>query len=454
MSQSAQLYGLLALLVALGVFIYFRLRKAAPASARIALSLAGALVGICLPVVSLFLLTSHFRDGWNVFGLFVWGMMVLPIGGGITGFLAGLRFTASAPAERRKLNIALISTALLTPVALFGLPNILAFFLSDARADSMHERSITIQDFAASRQSLAFQIPTRDKVRALVFVDRETQQAQLIGDKEFSYSAPRFSWDGDRLLFVRQKKESRQRELVSCLVQTWRCRIVVQTDNDVVSPAEIGKDVIVYASSPLTAYDNRQRYAHHDFYLVRIGASPVKLSSFGLLALHSINVFGDKILFGAVGAGPEFAPKSKQDFLAPRSEIFELTIDRETPRIPMPAAEMEPQFYADGFSTQPSVSQDGRKIAFLNTELGKGSYRFDLIAIDTASGAKKRIKLGGNNFSRAAFVGNQMLFNELLDDRYRARAWSWSSDAIDTVIEIEFSKLYDLPHINLAMTAG
>ena len=49
-------------------------------------------------------------------------------------------------------------------------------------------------------------------------------------------------------------------------------------------------------------------------------------------------------------------------------------------------------------------------VAFLNTELGKGSYRSNLMIVDTASGSDKLIKLEGNSFSVAAFAGEQMLF--------------------------------------------
>jgi hypothetical protein len=76
------------------------------------------------------------------------------------------------------------------------------------------------------------------------------------------------------------------------------------------------------------------------------------------------------------------------------------------------------------------------------------------MAVDTASGLQKVIKLEGNNLSPAAFAGDQMLFNELMNDRYRVRSWDYSADTINDVFEIEFSKLERLPHIELSLTTG
>jgi hypothetical protein len=453
MSQSAQFYGWVALLLALSVVAYFALRNIASTAARISLAIGGAIAGSSIFPALLLLLVRQFRDGWNLFGLVFWGVPILFVGGGIAGFFAVLRWTARSAAGRRKLNIALCSTALLTPIVLFVLPYLIMFATNNGHPDDMHERSITVDEFTASPLSAAFVIPTANEgVRALIFVDRATRQARLIGEANFSYRHPHFSWDGERLLFVRQKRESRQRELISCLVRTWQCRLAVRTDNDVLSPVEIAKDVIIYSASPLVSVKDRQYYSQYKFYVVKVGTDPIQLSNFPLITSHSINVVGDRLVFSTHGS---FIDRSiiptKFDFSGPRSEIFEWTIDREALRIPTPTAEVKPRIYADGYSVYPAVSEDGRMLAFQNTELGKGSYRFNLMAIDTMSGTKKLIKLEGSNFSRAAFAGEQMLFNELLNDRYRVRAWDFRTDGFEDVYEIAVSKIYDLDHINLSI---
>jgi hypothetical protein len=449
MSQSAQIYISLAILLTLSAGVYLGLRNIAPIAARISLSVGGAIGGSFLGVALLFVLIQPFRDGWNLFGLVFWGVPILFVGGAIGGFLAALRWAAKSTTGRRKLNVALCFTLLLTPVAIFAVPSIVMFAVDDGRPDVMHERSIAIYDFTASLQSVAFVIPTPEDAhsRMLVFIDRATRQAKRIGENQFSYREPHFSQDGERLLFVRELKESRQRDIISCLVQTWQCKVVVQTDNNVHSPIEIEKDAILYSSSPLVAVGDRQHYSKYELYMVKIGDGPIQLTSSPLVTLHSINIAGDKILFGAFGSVMSKPTTSKIDLLAPRSEIFEWTIDRNAVRITGPTEELKPVFFADGYSTNPSASEDGRKVAFHNAELGKATYRFNLMVVDTVTGSRKLIKLEGKDFSRAAFTAGQMLYNELLSDRYRVRAWNPSSDATEEVFEIEFSKLSSLAKI-------
>jgi hypothetical protein len=137
MSLAAQYFSLLPFLLALSALVYVVLRKMAPTAARISLALGGAFAGGFLaPAVFVFLI-EPFRDGWKNFGLFFWGVPIFFVGGMIGGFLAALRWTAQSAEGRRKLNIALSSTFLLTPVVLFLLPNVLAFVLHDPRGDTM-----------------------------------------------------------------------------------------------------------------------------------------------------------------------------------------------------------------------------------------------------------------------------------------------------------------------------
>ena len=356
-------------------------------------------------------------------------------------------------------RIALSSTFLLTPVVLFLLPNVLAFVLHDPRGDTMQDRRLTIYKFTASPKSVALVIPTRERaIRSELFSSLIARRVNRVSSPTAIFLMRATLLVGRRTATFREKeKGDQEHDLFSCFVKTWQCRVVLQTENDVVSPVEIDRDVIIYSSSPLVTLPDRQRYSHHDFYLIKVGSDPIQLSDFSEVALHSINVTGDKILFGS------FAPGSSTGksiltvdsvFSDPRSEIFELTFDREAARIPTPSEKLKPKFLVGGLSGNPSMSQDGRKVAFLNTETGKGSYRFNLMAVDTASGLQKVIKLEGNNLSPAAFAGDQMLFNELMNDRYRVRSWDYSADTINDVFEIEFSKLERLPHIELSLTTG
>jgi hypothetical protein len=292
----------------------------------------------------------------------------------------------------------------------------------------------------------------RNNKAALVFVDRATRQARLIGENGYRIYEPSFSRDGERLLFVRSKDESQRHELISCLVNTWQCRLVLQTDNDVVSPVEIGKDTILYASSPLIVLPDRKRYSRHDFYSIVVGADPVRLSDIGLLGLHSINIADNRILFGAVGFRPAEPSASNVNSRLPHSEIFEVSFDRNAPRINASIPALKPSIYADGYSVFPALSQDGRLVAFLNAKFGKGAYRFDLMIVD-GSGLKKRIGLEGRGFSRPTFVGEEVLFNELFDDCYKVKAWSEPKQLIDEIFQIEFSKLEELDRVKLLFSS-
>ncbi|MDI1345680.1 MAG: hypothetical protein PSV22_16490 [Pseudolabrys sp.] len=449
MIHNAQLLSLVALLVALSALGYYRLRNTAPVVARNLLSAGGFLAGSFFAVTMLWQVTIAFRHGWNLFGLSVWGAPVLFVGGGIAGCLAVLWWTAVSPAKRRVLKIALVSTLLLTPAVLFILPIVLQFVIGRSPSDSIHDRSIAITDFAASAKSAVFRIPMRDNAVALVFVDRVTRQARLIGENGYRVYGPSFSRDGERLLFVRSKNESQRHELISCIINTWQCRPVLQTDNDVVSPVEIKKDTILYASSPLIVLPDRKRYSRHDFYSIVVGSDPVRLSDIELLGLHSISPADDRILFGAVDLRLANPSVSRSDNKLPHSEIFEVAFDRNAPHINASIPALNPRVYVGGYSVFPSLSEDGRLVAFLNAEFGKGPYRFNLIVVDGAERLKKRIDLEGLEFSRPAFAGHEMLYNELFNDRYRVRAWNASEDSVDEVFQIEFSKLKELDRVKL-----
>jgi hypothetical protein len=449
MSHNAQLLSLVALLVALSVLTYYRLRQAAPVVARILLSVGGFLAGSFFTATLLWQVTIAFRHGWNLFGLFVWGTPVLFVGGGIAGCLAVLWWTAVSPAKRRVLKIATVSTLLLTPAVLFILPIVLQFVIGRSPSDSIHERGIAITDFTASAKSVVFRIPMENGAVALVFVDRTTRRARLIGEDGYRIYGASLSRDGERLLFVRSKNESQRHELISCFVGSWQCRLILQTDNDVVSPVEIKKDMVLYASSPLIAQPDRSRYSRHDFYSIVVGSDPVRLSDIGLLGIHSINAADGRIMFGAVDVRLNEPSVSNIISKLPRSEIFEVPFDGNELNINASIPGLKSKLYVGGYSVFPASSQDGRLVVFLNREYVKGPYRFNLMVVDGADRVKKRIELEGLEFSRPAFADQEMLYNELFNDRYRVRAWNASADSVDEVFQIEFSKLKELDRVKL-----
>lgn len=446
--------GFVLLILAVAVPVYVLLRNRWPAMARFSLCVAGGTIGALVPAGIAFYLIRFFWPSWTGFGIGFWALPILLIFGCIAGILSAVWWTEGAAAQRRKLGRAVLVTVSLAPVTFVVLPTAVSSVLNDPNFDTMHRREAAIGPFAATRGAIVFTVPTRDGVMKLVFVDRATRHAQLIGEANFDYHDARFSRDGERLLYVRSKAPT-EHELISCTVATWRCRVVVNTANDVVSPVELEKDIILFSSSPPTRTDNRQVYVRHDLYTVKAGSPPVQLTHFSLPALYNLNVVGEKILFGAYGIRRSSVLGGTDNVLAdPRSEIFECAFDRTELRVLDSDGKLEPRFLIGGLSIRPSASQDGQRVAFLNTALGKGAYRYELVVADTVSGSRSRLSLEGIRFSDAAFAEGDVLYNELFSDRYRVRAWSPLTGATSEVFEIGFSAIDQLPRLKVSVEAG
>lgn len=162
--------------------------------------------------------------------------------------------------------------------------------------------------FAASRVLVVFPVRLRRDSIGLVVVDRETGVSRLVAEYGTLLHRPRFSSDGERLLIVRQEAEKDISELLTCQVVDWKCRVLWRTANSILSPIEIEKDTVLLSSSPLTVRsDGQKRYANNDFYLIRAGSEPNKLSNFRFYRLHALDVMGDKIVFsGRSGETPSY----------------------------------------------------------------------------------------------------------------------------------------------------
>lgn len=428
---------------------YLVLRRGSPAFARIALALCGTVAGGVLLPALFMLLIVLFRDGWNLFGLFVWGTLIFAAAGAIGGLIAALWCSEENSARRRVLGMLLLSVVGLAPVFLFALPIAVRSALPQDPPDGLHARGLANRDFAASVQSAVFQVPMKDGARALVVVDRGTRRAKLIAEDGYDLHGQSLSQDGERLLMVRSARTGKSHELISCLVTAWQCRVVLQTEGDVISPVEIERDKIIYASSPPVTMQDRVRYTKHDLYSVTVGAVPVKLSEAGLSVIHSINVTGRKVVFGAVDPRLGEPSYSIAGNRLPHSEIYEAGYDRDVGRVELPTPPLKPLVFTGGYSIDPALSGDGKAVAFRNAEYRTGGYQFDIVIVDIAGGLRRRIVLNGREFSRPVFAGHQVVFAEVFDNRYRVRAWSDSRDTFEDVFETSFSNLNKLSRAKL-----
>ncbi|HAK62376.1 MAG TPA: hypothetical protein DCO82_03950, partial [Alphaproteobacteria bacterium] len=103
---------------------------------------------------------------------------------------------------------------------------------------------------------------------------------------------PRLSRDGKRLLIVRQDAATTGiRELLVCQVADWQCRVLWRTKHTIAYPVEIDRETVLYFSSPPTISESRgTHYFDSDFYLVRAGSEPVRLSHFTFTSVYALAI--------------------------------------------------------------------------------------------------------------------------------------------------------------------
>ena len=195
---------------------------------------------------------------------------------------------------------------------------------TDAQADDLdiYRRRVS-NEFTASADAIAFSVVLARDTSGLVVIDRKTGRQRLIADNKIILVGPRFSQDGQRLLFVRNQASSEDRELVSCETSSWRCSVLLRTTNTIMSPVEIDRNTILYSSSPVTLdqtirFPNRRlRSDHYDFYLLKDGEPPRRLSDLDLYQISALNITPTQVIFSAAGPKPNNPIIPKPEPLAP-----------------------------------------------------------------------------------------------------------------------------------------
>ncbi|MFZ5914371.1 MAG: hypothetical protein ACOY17_09115, partial [Pseudomonadota bacterium] len=303
-----------------------------------------------------------------------------------------------------------------------------------------HERHLT--QFTASPGLVIFPVDVSPGTIGLVVVDRETGRTRLIQQKGMWLLVPRLSRDGKRLLIVRQDAATTGiRELLVCQVVDWQCRVLWRTKHTIAYPVEIDRDTVLYFSSPPTTSKSRgTHYLDSDFYLVRAGSEPVRLSHFTFTSVYALAILDGEIVFSAdqnklvlsIRTEGDLSPASdlilpERDFAAPAySRIFALPFDISKPRIETPAKILEPLFLMKaGLSTRLAASEDGRLVAFINRAR---SAQFDLVIADRNGKVRKHVITPGFGFSTPTFVGRMALANELTQDALTVRVFDVDSN--------------------------
>lgn len=331
-----------------------------------------------------------------------------------------------------------------------------------------HERYLN--QFTASPGLVIFPVDVSPGTIGLVVVDRETARARLIQQKGMFLQVPRLSRDGKRLVISRHDAATGIRELLSCQVADWQCRVLWRTQHSIVYPVEIDRDtVLVFSSPPFVTQDGRWHYVKIDFYLVRAGSAPVRLSNFEFNSVYALTILDGEIMFSAWQIGVKvYSPEQNKmvfahfpgrdpilpdpgDVAPPDSDIFTLPFDRSKPRIETPAKILEPLFVMNaGQSTGIAASEDGRLVAFKNQER---SAQFDLVIADRDGTVRKHVITSGFGFSNPAFVDRMVVANELTRDALTVRAFDVDSNTEHVIIRfdkaMDFSGLEQIElHVN------
>jgi hypothetical protein len=292
-------------------------------------------------------------------------------------------------------------------------------------------RHVLMMHFAASPATVAFSTSIGDRSVGLVIFDRRTSTPQLISENGYHFGNPYFSSDGQRLLMVRSNLDVPDRELLSCWIATWHCTVLLKTEDSVMSPVEVDPQTILYARSPVYIRDGRRRYVQYDLYLQAKGAAAVRLTDFRLYELGFLSVTDNRIVFGA-GAANNVLPKPELG----QTEIYALEFDQQR-QVRVPPLPLQPVFKMSTLSIRPSVSADGAHIAFLNVETMQSRYRYNLAVTTPEGSVQHYIKLTGIAFSRGAFVGDTMVFNEVFEDRYQVRQLDLKQGTITDIVSLD-----------------
>jgi hypothetical protein len=303
-------------------------------------------------------------------------------------------------------------------------------------------RGYALSEFTASSELIIFPTPLAQDQVGLMVIDRRTDRRRLIAREGTFFTYSQLSPDGERLLFVRTKRGTSH--LLSCVVQTWHCRVAAETADSIIWPTELDQDRILYSSTPLvTGLDGVKRFSKHDLYLSERSREPVRLTDFELFTLGPLDIFDGKLMFSAYGPSRQRPIIPQPQALArSNSEIFALEFDRNNSRIRTPEHILEPLYVIDGgLSIRQAVSPDGTKVAFLNTWTQIGPYHYDLVIATTEGTVLKRVEASTLQFSRAAFVGSTtVLANQLFDDRYEVTLVDMENDPTRKAATVEHSQ--------------
>jgi WD40-like Beta Propeller Repeat len=354
--------------------------------------------------------------------------------------------------RRRIIVSAAIALVLIASAVIGG-----AQFLA-ASANFKFERESSIFDFAASEYLISFPVVLAADTAALIVINRNSGERKIILDDSAVLHSPYLSSDGERLMFVKHKVSGNEQQLITCTTIDWHCRVVLAVEATIFSPVELTPQKILYSSSQLTKTGDRIRSDHHDLFLIKNGATPVRLTEFGAYRLSPISVGGHRVLVSAFHGkglsgygGEDELPVSKERY-APVSEIFSLDLDDSGDKIAKPEPTLTPHFLIPGYSTNAAISADGQTVAFINRRNTRGATHFNLAIADWSEKVLRYVVAKGYGFSTPVFVGRTIVANELLADRYQVKQFTADAEPPKIISQLGFSVegLKQIPRVSLS----
>jgi hypothetical protein len=121
------------------------------------------------------------------------------------------------------------------------------------------------------------------------------------------------------------------------------------------------------------------------------------------------------------------------------SDIFMLQADWTEQRLIIPPHQLEPLFLIDGFSTLPTTSDDGTRVAFLNRKKIANKTRYNLAIASIDGTIRRYIDAVTMRFSRPAFVGTSVLVNELFENHYRTILFDVANNSTSQISVLEYT---------------
>lgn len=233
-----------------------------------------------------------------------------------------------------------------------------------------------------------------------------------------------------------------ERELVTCEISTWRCSILFRAPRQLAAPVDVGNGYVLFAANqPREGDDAKSR--RFDIFAVRKGEQPTRITNYEMYEVQSLSLAKDKIVFGAAGKRgfePSSCPPS--DFLkCDKSDIYALDFDPQRMTLLNRPNLLKPLFAVAGYSTQPVVSPDGKRVAFKNTNRQGNSWRYNTAISDLSGSIEGGVSAQGFAFSASAFVGDFLFVNEVFEDRYRILRIDAASKKVDG-FEVKHSPEY------------